>query len=74
MRGDDKNFGQLYISNNDGYNMYTTAMGATIKEARERSLSIAKKIIIPKVFYRNDIGLKFETEDVEKLRKWGYWK
>jgi phosphoribosylamine---glycine ligase len=74
MRADDKNFGQLYISNNDGYNMYTTATGKTIKEAREKSLSIAKKVIIPKVFYRNDIGVKFENEDIEKLKKWGYLK
>ena len=74
MRGDDKNYGQLYISNNYGYNMYTTAVAKTIKEAREKSLSVAKKIIIPKVFYRNDIGLKFETEDMEKLKNWGYLK
>jgi phosphoribosylamine--glycine ligase len=67
-----KHEGELYISNTDGYIMYTTAVAPTIKEAREKSLSIATKIVIPKVFFRNDIGLKFETEDIKKLKYWGY--
>jgi phosphoribosylamine-glycine ligase len=65
---------QLYISNTDGYIMYTTAVADTIKEAREKSLSIAGKILIPKVFFRNDIGKRFEEEQLPKLKKWGYLK
>jgi phosphoribosylamine---glycine ligase len=63
---------QLYISNTDGYIMYTTAVAETIKEAREKSLNIAGKILIPKVFYRNDIGKNFEEKQLPKLKDWGY--
>lgn len=66
-----KHEGELYISNTDGYIMYTTSVADSIREAREKSLSIANKIIIPKVFFRNDIGKKFEDEDFSKLKNWG---
>ncbi len=65
---------QLYISNTDGYVMFTSAVCATISEARQKSLNIANKILIPKVFYRDDIGRKFEEEEISKLREWGYLK
>lgn len=63
--------GQLYISNTDGYIMYTTAVAKTVAQAREKSLAIARKIIIPKVFYRDDIGEGFE-KNIPLLKKWGY--
>ena len=63
---------QLYISDGQGYILYTTAIADTVKKAREESLKIMKKIIIPKMFYRNDIGQKFEEEDEKTLRKMGY--
>ena len=53
--------------------MYTSGVGKTIKQARENSLNVAKKIIIPRVFYRNDIGEKLE-EDMPTLKKLGYIK
>jgi phosphoribosylamine--glycine ligase len=65
---------QLYISNTDGYILFTSAVEETIKKAREKSLAIADKIHIPKVFYRNDIGKKFEEEELPKLIEWGYLK
>ncbi|HLN18920.1 MAG TPA: phosphoribosylglycinamide synthetase C domain-containing protein, partial [Patescibacteria group bacterium] len=63
---------QYYISDDRGYVLYVTAMGKTVEEAREKAYKLIKKIHIPKMFYRNDIGLKFITEDEKKLRKWGY--
>ena len=60
-----------YIADHDGYIMYVTAIDKTIKNARAKVLNINKKIHIPKMFYRNDIGLKFENEDFQKLKDWG---
>jgi phosphoribosylamine--glycine ligase len=60
-----------YIADHEGYIMYVTGISSTIKEAREKILNIAKKIHIPKMFYRNDIGLDFEQNDFEKLKNWG---
>lgn len=63
---------QYYISDDRGYVLYVTGMGKTVKEAREKVYNLIKKIYIPKMFYRNDIGLKFINEDEKKLKEWGY--
>lgn len=63
---------QYYISDDRGYVLYVTGMGKTIEEARRKTYKIIGKIIIPKMFYRNDIGSKFIEEDQAKLKKWGY--
>jgi phosphoribosylamine--glycine ligase len=63
---------QYYISDHRGYILYVTAMGKTVEKARSAAQKILDKIYIPKMFYRNDIGLKFFKEDKFKLKKWGY--
>lgn len=60
------------ISGNDGYVGYASGVGKTVPEAQEKALDIIKKIVVPKVMYRNDIGSKFWKEDQQKLEKWGY--
>ncbi len=61
-----------YISGIDGYVGYTTALGKTISDAHKKALQLTKKIKVPKLFYRNDIGLRFESEDLQKLKDWGW--
>jgi len=68
-----KDEGQYFISSDDGYIAYTTAVADVVAKAREKSLDIIKKIIIPKAFYRNDIGEDFEEKNSD-LKKWGYIK
>ena len=68
-----KDNGQYFISTNDGFIAYTTAVANTVKEAREKSLDIIRKIVIPKAFYRDDIGEDFEKR-LPDLKKWGYIK
>ena len=60
------------IAGQDGYVGYITGIGETVEEARAKVCSIAEKVIIPKVMYRNDIGLKFIQENQAKLKKFGY--
>jgi phosphoribosylamine--glycine ligase len=61
-----------YIADHDGYILYVTSVSSTITKANDNANKIARKIKIPKSFYRNDIGLKFEQEDYTKLKDWGY--
>ena len=44
----------------------------TVEKAREAVYALAKKVIIPKIFYRTDIGESFLNRDRDKLRKWGW--
>ncbi|MFA6430137.1 MAG: hypothetical protein WC229_03280 [Candidatus Paceibacterota bacterium] len=68
-----KHDGQYFISTDEGYIAYTTSVASTVEKARQNSLDIIKKTVIPKSFYRNDIGKDFEKR-LPDLRKWGYIK
>jgi phosphoribosylamine--glycine ligase len=73
MRVGGKDQGQHFISTDEGYIAYTTAVADTVEKARQESIKIIKKIVIPKAFYRNDIGKDFEQQ-IPTLKKWGYIK
>ncbi|MDP3957497.1 MAG: phosphoribosylamine--glycine ligase [bacterium] len=60
------------IEGNLGYALYVTGFDETVEEARERVYSIIDKIIIPKAFYRTDIGLRFVKKDRKLLEEWGW--
>lgn len=61
-----------FTAGNLGYVLYVTEMGKDVQEARERVYSIIKKITIPKMFYRTDIGTRFIRKDQALLKKWGW--
>lgn len=63
---------EYYISDDRGYVLYVTAVGKTAEEARKKAHELITHIHIPKMFYRNDIGLKFAEKDQALLKKWGY--
>jgi phosphoribosylamine--glycine ligase len=65
---------KYYVSDNRGYVLYVTGTGTNIEEARSEAYKIIDKIHVPKMMYRNDIGLKFVNETEELLRNWGYIK
>ena len=72
LRNNKKETSQLYISGKTGFALHVTGMGETVKEARKKTYDLIDNIVIPKVFYRTDIGLKFIKEDEKKLRDWGW--
>jgi phosphoribosylamine--glycine ligase len=63
---------EYILAGNEGYALCVTGIGSTIREAREKAYSLIDKIIIPKMFYRTDIGLSFMEKDGAMLREWGY--
>lgn len=63
---------QYYLSGKHGYALYVTGHGETVNEARHEAYSVIDQLIIPKMFYRTDIGEKFVSEDHERLKSWGW--
>jgi len=61
-----------YIAGNTGYVLYITRCAGTVNKARKQAYDIISKIIIPKVFYRTDIGLRFIKKDRKLLKEWGW--
>lgn len=60
------------VSGSNGYILYVTGFGKTIIEAREQVYGLIKQILVPKMFYRTDIGLDFAKKHELQLKKWGW--
>lgn len=70
---DQKTASYKVSSQTDGFIMYVTGFDKrSVKKAKEKALKIARKIHLPKMFYRIDIGDKFEKQDKKTLKKWGW--
>ncbi|HLF55189.1 MAG TPA: phosphoribosylglycinamide synthetase C domain-containing protein [Candidatus Nanoarchaeia archaeon] len=54
-----------------GYVLVVTGSGMTMEEARKQTYQRIKNIMIPNMFYRTDIGVRWFT-DSDKLHTWGY--
>ncbi|MDD5639847.1 MAG: phosphoribosylglycinamide synthetase C domain-containing protein [Candidatus Pacebacteria bacterium] len=61
---------EYFIAGSSGSILFITGTGKTIEEARKKVYGLIDKIIIPKMMYRTDIGLKFLNNDIELLKKW----
>lgn len=65
---------QYFVTGRSGYITYIASVEESVEKAQKKVYNIAKKVFVPKMFYRNDIGQKFLMEDRDKLKKWGYIK
>jgi len=68
----NENNQKYYTAGNSGYVIYITETGKTVEEARKKAYRIIDKIMIPKMFYKTDIGLKFIEKNQKLLKKWGW--
>lgn len=69
---DVKRDGDIWrIAGESGVLMVVTGSGATVAEARRQVYLRIKNIMIPNMFYRVDIGVRW-AEDSDKLQTWGY--
>ena len=46
-------------------------LGQTMKQAREQAYARVRNILIPNMYYRDDIGERW-AEDSDRLHNWGY--
>lgn len=63
---------QYYISDHQGYVLYVSSLSDSIDSNRKNIQNLVEKIYIPKVFYRNDIGINFKNTIEAKLKSLGY--
>lgn len=63
--------GQLVTSGNYGWTMVVTGTGATIAEARDNAYARARRVTIPDMRYRLDIGARLIDGDYAAVESWG---
>ena len=63
--------GDWVLTGTIGYALVVTGSGITTEEARKLAYNRVKNIMIPNMFYREDIGERLR-EDLDKLMTWGY--
>ncbi len=66
-----KEDGVWRIAGDSGCLLVVTGSGATVAEARHQVYTRIKNIMVQNMFYRTDIGVKWNT-DSDKLQTWGY--
>jgi len=59
------------IAGTSGCLIVVTGSGTTVNEARQQTYTRIKNIMVQNMFYRTDIGLKWNT-DSDRLQTWGY--
>ncbi len=64
--------GQLYTSGVTGCIGTAVGIGANIEQARQQAYSLAAKVFVPNIRYREDIGQKLMEHDLQQLIDWGY--
>ena len=63
--------GQLVTAGYHGWTMVVTGSGASIEAAQEDAYSLAKRVVVPNVRYRNDIGAKLIAGEYAALERLG---
>lgn len=64
--------GQWRIAGESGIALIATGMGWTMREARDEVYGRIDNIIIPNMYYRDDIGERWIDVDSDRLHAWGY--
>jgi len=63
--------GEWVITGKSGVVLIVTGFGSSVKQAQAQAYQRVKNILIPNMYYRDDIGERW-FEDHDKLHTWGY--
>ncbi len=63
--------GQWVVAGTSGVVLVVVGLGSTMKQAQAQAYGRIKNIMIPDMYYRDDIGERW-FEDHDKLHTWGY--
>jgi phosphoribosylamine--glycine ligase len=62
----------LVTSGSTGYVGVATGTGDTVGAARDAAYTLARRVVLPNLRYRTDIGERVERSDLRRLAEWGW--
>ena len=63
--------GQWLVAGTSGVVLVVCGLGATMRQAQAQAYARIKNIMIPDMYYRDDIGERW-NDDTDRLHTWGY--
>ena len=64
---------QLVTAGATGYVGVATGTGATVRGAADSAYRLARKVVVPNLRYRNDIGVRVSARCLATLKRLGWW-
>lgn len=60
------------VTGTSGVALIACGIGPTMKQAQRQAYNRVKNVMIPNMYYREDIGDRWNEEDSDRLHSWGY--
>ncbi len=64
--------GQWRVAGDSGMPIVVTGKGETMRAAREQAYGRIDDVVMPNMYYRDDIGERWIDGDGDRLQSWGY--
>jgi phosphoribosylamine--glycine ligase len=63
---------EYLVAGDTGYVLHVSAFGVDIEAARNTLYTRLNEIVLPRMYYRDDLGRRFMERDRARLSAWGY--
>jgi phosphoribosylamine---glycine ligase len=64
--------GEWLVTGTSGVVLIVCGTGATMRQAQRQVYNRVRNVMIPNMYYREDIGDRWSEEDSDRLHSWGY--
>jgi len=64
--------GEWLVTGTSGVVLIVCGIGPTMRQAQRQAYNRVKNVMIPNMYYREDIGDRWSEEDSDRLHSWGY--
>jgi phosphoribosylamine--glycine ligase len=64
--------GEWLVTGTSGVVLIVCGIGPTMKQAQRQAYNRVRNVMIPHMYYREDIGDRWSEEDSDRLHTWGY--
>jgi phosphoribosylamine--glycine ligase len=64
--------GEWLVTGTSGVVLIVCGVGPTMRQAQRQAYNRVRNVMIPNMYYREDIGDRWSEEDSDRLHSWGY--